>query len=357
MKQLRTLATTGVQRPTAVASKLPKLDELCGVIGATGWRPEEAVLVAKHLCSTVLQGIERLRQEWPAETEIEEAERDNALRALDATFGLGEFERYEQITQRRRVFLGEKPGSTAETRNYCRGIERKVLSRLANLLLSDQFVSPDLGPADNSGQSAQLTKTKALTGLELLQRIQYFLHTVHAEVNIKKFTSNRDSHLLHLADFYITGLQTDVEIADGFMGSLAKSVFDSPADDKNAVNQLAGCRDIWLDFTVRQEKLLAAAVKSASGDAYTFLDHLESRELGLRVMNRWMNWGITWAECPCTAFPKKYDDGCPFIRAQRAYELAATLCETRFPEVLEELDRALDSAHSGEPLSHELISE
>lgn len=348
VKQLRKLAATGVQRPTAVAQKLDKLGDVCSAIGVTRWKPEEAVLIAKHLCSKVLQYIERLKQEWPAETAIEEAERDYALRALDAAFGLGEFEHYERITHRRRVFLGKEPGSPTKTLNHLRGTERKALSRLADLLVSDDSsVDSDSDLTDISEPpKLYLTEVEALTGLELLQRMQDFLNTVHADININKFAPDRDSHLLHLADFYITGLRADVEIADGFMSSLAGSVFDSPADDKNAISLLVGCRDIWLDFTMRQEKLLAAAVKSASGNAYTFLDHLESRELGLRVMNKWMN----WPKCPCTAFPKEYDDRCPIIRAQRAYEFAATLCETRFPEVLEELDRALDSAHAGEPL-------
>jgi hypothetical protein len=351
VKQLRTLAKIGVRRPSAVANKLRELDELCRAISATSRKGEDAGEVARRLCDTVLECIKRLKREWPAETEIEKAERDNARRALDATFGLGEFERYERITHRREVFIGAEPGSAAYVRDFTRGIERKVLSRLADQLLSRKQpaksplrAKPPLRFVHELSSSPvkrhfDLEHWATLTGLQVLKRLDGFLGLTHTDVELHNVDhQDFDSVLLRLADLYLMDLRPAWAASEVFLGRLVEALEPVDQAAKETLEDYP-----WFRFTLRERELLDAAVE-ASDNRNSFLEYLESRRLGQTIIEEWQRWVV------CQCHPDQRSDSCSIQRIRLAHQTALTLCETgRYQEVVDWLDKTCDPAHPGMP--------
>lgn len=341
MKQLRRLATVGVQRPNAVARDLGRFDELRSALGLDPAQ-EEGVAGAKRLCDEVVKAIEALRRKWPAETAVEVAERDQALRALDATFGFGEFQHLERITHRREAFLGGAPGSSqVDPRVFTRGLERKALSRLADQLVTREQRKVAVALRHESScsplkESFDLDHWSEFTGIQVLKRLDGFLEVTHTDIMLHTAGYHELNHvLLRLADFYLGDYRPAWATFDVFVTTLIQHL--QPADQ--ATEQTLKAYE-WVGFPVRERELLDSAVEAASGSRNSFLEYLEAKESGKRIIRHW----LAWALCKCQ--PDQLSSDCSICRIRRALEAVFELCDTgRYREQIEWLDRTCDPAH------------
>jgi hypothetical protein len=341
VKQLRSLATIGIQRPSAVAKELNRFDDLRSAIGLDPAQ-EEGALGAKRLCNEVMKAIEAVRRKWRAETKVEAAERDQALRALDATFGLGEFDHLEGITHRREAFLGGAPGSgEVEPRTFTRGLERKVLTRLADQLLAREQRKASLRFRHELSCSPvkehfDLDHWSELTGIQVLKRLDGFLEVTHTDVEFYNAGYvDLGAVLLRLADLYLGDLRPAWAAFDVFAHRLFRSL--QPIDQATG----SKLRDYeWVLFAARERELLDLAVEEAQGNRHLFLEHLEAGEIGQGIIAKW----LAWVKCECQ--PAQPSADCSIQRIRLALETVFDLCDTgRYHELVEWLDMNCDPAH------------
>lgn len=292
--QLRTVARY-MPKPTEIAKHLDKFADVLALprfARHASTEPSTDLMIATELVEAIKVQLELMKLPRLHESELETSERERHSEIIDGIYALTpEWQAYKNIMQRRRVLLGNKPGSDADTRSLADGAERSIHEELAVRLSRD---------------------TTKRRGKQMLWDAERLASTIGRAVFHYKFPEwdgraegreplentlldyVRQADDMTVAHQLVVLLVAALEERDGLIDTVTRE--DHPGLGPTFIhNGYVGMEQLvfthqWPSFSKRDWSLLHAALKSSGDDLALFVEYLEDHSGGSAVIAKWCGW-------------------------------------------------------------------